>query len=440
MNRFPAALTILALLLSPALSQPVNGQSEQLANPAASKDIAITNARAILIPGQPPVDHTTIVFADGKIQSVGSNIQLPKGIETIDANEQLVTPGFMNSASQLGLVETGTEDTSDQAVTSGPFAESFDIEYSLNPNSTLLPVARADGLTRAMILPVGSAGAPFYGLGAVMRLSEGANILDVPKAAEVAEVGGMAVLKSGGSRSAQWILIRAALDATRNRSHLPIEQNPPTIFTSRNIAALKPVVDGKIPLAILAYRESDLRQAIALADEYKIRIVLVGAEEAWRVASELAERHIPVVLDPYASTPATYDQMGARLDNAAILDRAGVTISFKAAFVHISYNAGIAIREGAGVAVANGLPYAQAIKALTTNPAQTWGIADHYGTLEAGKDADLVVWDGDPLEPRSAPSMVFVRGRQVSLKTRQTQLEERYRPKRAETAAPPPHH
>ena len=404
---------------------------------AQSESMTIIHARAILVPGQEPVEDASILVVNGKVEASGKNIAIPSGTRTIDAHGKLVTPGLMNSASQLGLVETGTEDTSDQAVTAGSFAEAFDIEYAINPNSTLLPVARADGLTRAAIVPTGSAGVPFNGLGAVLRLSEGPAILDVSKAAVVAEVGGMSVPKAGGSRAAQWMLIRAALDAASDPHALPAQSNPPVLLTAQNIAALVPVIQRKIPLVLIAYRESDIRQAIALADEYKIRIVLVGAEEGWRVASLLASHRIPVVLDPYASTPATYDQLGARLDNAAILDRAGVAISFKAAFVHVSYNAGIAIREGAGVAVANGLPYADAIKALTTNPAMAWGIADHYGTLEPGKDADIVVWDDDPLEPRSAPLLVMVKGKEVSLETRQTQLEKRYSPAHIHDPLPP---
>ena len=412
---------------------------------AKSPDVAIVHARAILVPGDEPVEDATIVVVDGKIQAAGRGVAAPAGLRTIDARGRLVTPGMMNSDSQLGLVETGTEDTSDQAVTAGPYAEAFDVEYAINPNSTLLPVARADGLTRAMVLPTGSAGAPFDGLGAVLCLREGSQILARAKAAVVAEVGGMVVLKSGGSRAQQWMLIRAALDAAKKNRTNPQSVvmgtiNQPTALSATNVAALGPVLDGRIPLVVIAYRESDIRQAIALVDEYKIRAVLVGGEEAWRVADLLASRHIPVVLDPYASTPATYDQMGARLDNAAILDRAGVVLSFKAAFVHVSYNAGLAIREGAGVAVAHGLPYAHALKALTSNAALTWGIADHYGTLKTGQDADIVIWDGDPLEPRSAPSLVMVEGNEVSLETRQTQLEKRYGPAHAKDALPAAYH
>jgi imidazolonepropionase-like amidohydrolase len=411
----------------------------------SAQTIAIVDATAYIVPGEPAVKNATIVASNGKVQASGAHVAIPSGAKVIDARGAIVTPGLMNSDSQLGLVETGTADTADAAVTSGPFGASFDIEYSLNPNSTLLPIARADGLTRATVQPTGSATPPFDGYGAVLRLSEGANILDVPKAAMAATVGGMVAPQSGGSRAAEWLLIRAALDAARERLSAststrgmqPQDAAQQPIFSARNLAALVPVLQRKIPLVVTAYRESDLRQAIALADEERIHVVIVGADEGWRVADLLAAHRIPVVLDPYASSPATYDQIGARLDNAALLDHAGVTISFKATFVHVSYNAGIAIRIGAGIAVANGLPWDHALKALTINPAITWGIADHYGTLRPGMDADLVLWDGDPLEPSSAPALVLVRGKQVSLETRQTDLEKRYHPNLSNATTPP---
>lgn len=201
--------------------------------------------------------------------------------------------------------------------------------------------------------------------------------------------------------------------------------------------ALLPVLERKIPLVLIVHRESDLRQAVAIADDYKVRVVVVGAEEAWRIADLLASRKIPVVLDPYADAPHTFDMIGARLDNAAILDRAGVPISFMGTFVDVTYNAGTSIREGAGIAVAYGLPWNEALKALTLNPAMTWGISDHYGSLEPGKDADVVLWDGDPLQPGNAPVAVWVRGKQVSLETRQTDLERRYSPVNMGSPIPP---
>jgi imidazolonepropionase-like amidohydrolase len=197
-----------------------------------------------------------------------------------------------------------------------------------------------------------------------------------------------------------------------------------------DLDALRPVVEGTVPLAIRAERESDIRNAVQLGLDYKLRIVIVGGAEAWRVAPELAREHVAVVLDPLAALPMTYDEIGARRDNAARLAKAGVTIAFTVTGqgIYLSYDAGSALREGAGVAVANGLPYADALRGLTLNPAQIWGVGKKYGTLEPGRDADLVIWDGDPLEPSSAPVQVFVGGREISLRTRQTELRDRYRP------------
>ena len=396
----------------------------------SAQTIAIVHAKAYLQPGLPPVPNATIVIEGGRIVAAGANVTAPAAARIIDAATRMVTPGLMNSGTELGLVESGSDDTTDHAVTTGPFGAAFDVEYALNSNSTLLPLARADGLTRAVTFPSRSSGPPFTGLGAILRLNEGPDILDKPRAALFAATGGMTSSQVGGSRSAQWQLIREALQEAR-------EKTAAQLITHINLGALLPVINRSIPLVVTAYRESDIRQAIALAKDYKIRVVLYRADEAWRVAPLLAAENIPVVLDPYDDEPATFDEIGSRLDNAAILWRAGVTISFSVPGVHMSHNAGSVIRQAAGVAVANGLPWDQALRALTLSAAETWGIADHYGTLEPGKDADVAIWNGDPLEPINAPDMVFVRGKQVSLRTRQTELEERYAPQHAHDPWPP---
>lgn len=409
---------------------------------ASAQTIAIVHAKAYVVPGSPPVENATILIRGGRIAAAGTDVAIPADARIIDARGQIVTPGLMNSGTELGLVESGSEDTTDHAVAAGQLGPAFDVQFALNPNSTLFPIARADGLTRAVTYPSSSAIPPFAGLGAVLLLSEGEEILDRPQVAMFATVGGMASSRTGGSRSAEWILIREALDEARR--YAALAKNGGGALSERdylinrvNLLALVPVVQRKVPLAISAHRESDIRQAIALAEELQLKIIIFGGDEAWRVAAALAEHKIPVVLNPFDSTPASFDQVGVRLDNAAILQRAGVKVSFSVPGVHLSHNAGSAVREGAGIAVANGLSWDQALRALTVNAAETWGIADHYGTLEPGKDADLVIWSGDPLEPITAPLAVFVLGKQVSLRTRQTDLQERYSPKQKSNAWPP---
>jgi len=400
--------------------------------PAVAQQLAIIHAKAYLVPGKPATEDATILIDAGKVAAAGAGLRVPAGFKVIDSKGEIVTPGLMNSNSKIALTETGGAENTDAAVTTGPFGEAFDPEYALNANSTVIPIVRADGLTRAVSLPTGSAAAPFTGEATILVFNEGAEILDKPQAAVVAHIGGMVVNTSGGSRAAAWQLVRAALDSVGAKR--TVDSSPAT--APNNTAALKSVLDGKTPLVIVASRESDLRQAVALVDAYKIRVVLVGAEEGWRIAPLLASRHIDVVVDPYLDSPSNYDSIGTRLDNAAILDKAGVNVSFEGTFVHVTYNAGIVIREGAGIAVANGMNWDHALRGLTSGPAATWGIGDHYGTLEPGKDADLVVWDGDPLEPMTNPITVVVKGKVVSLDNRQRMLERRYAPANVDSKVP----
>jgi len=208
---------------------------------------------------------------------------------------------------------------------------------------------------------------------------------------------------------------------------------------SINIAALHSALDKRLPLAIEVSRESDILQAVRLADDYHLPLIVLGGAEAWRCADLLAAHKAAVVVDPEADLPFNFDQLGARADSAAILQRAGVTVAFTVSgnTIHLSHNAGEAVREAAGLAVANGLPYAEALKALTVNPARIFGIGDHYGSMARGLDADLVIWDGDPLEPSAAADLVFVRGVEASPVTRQTLLRDRYAPKKTGDAWPP---
>lgn len=203
-----------------------------------------------------------------------------------------------------------------------------------------------------------------------------------------------------------------------------------------------PVLERRMPLAVLANREADIRQAVSVGRTQGISIVIVGGAEAWRAADLLAANQVPVILDPLDELPVSFDVIGARRDNAALLARAGVLISFMVSGqgIYLSYDVGPALREGAGMAVANGLPYPQAIRAITQSAGRIWGDPAAAGrpaaagkpgiaaALVAGAAADLVIWDADPLEPSSAPTVVMFGGREISLQTRQTLLRDRYRP------------
>jgi imidazolonepropionase-like amidohydrolase len=410
--------------------------------------IAIVNARAYpMTDGAGAlgrIDQATIVIRDGRYESVAAGATVPAGARVIDAAGKIVTPGLMNANTHLGLVEVSSlDETRDQSVSDGPLGAAFDVQYGLNPNSVLLPNVLADGLTRAVTSPAAAADAAFLGMGAVLRIVPSGEILDHARAAMYASVGGWVAKKGGGSRSAQWQLLRNAFDEAKvYKSSAGVGAPRDQLQNSLNIEALHSMLGNHMPLVMQVSRESDIRQAVSVADDYHLPLIVLGGAEAWRCAVLLARHKAAVVIDPEADLPWTYDELGSRADSAAILQRAGVTIAFTVSgnTVYLSHNAGVAVREAAGLAVANGLPWIEALKALTTNPARLFGIADHYGSMAHGQDADLVIWNGDPFEPSSAPELVLVRGVSASKVTRQTLLRDRYAPKATPNAWPPGYH
>jgi imidazolonepropionase-like amidohydrolase len=233
----------------------------------------------------------------------------------------------------------------------------------------------------------------------------------------------------GGSTAAAWQLLRNALDEARSyrpstAPGLPRDQ----LLNHLDVRALRPVLAGTMPVIVNCDRLADIRQAIALAREYRLKMILFGGAEAWAAAPELAKANIPVILDPLDTLPDSYDRLGVRPDGAALLHKAGVALAFSvsAQGIYRSWDAGPSMREGAGLAVAAGLPYRAALAAITSTAAKVLGLPPTAGTLGSGAAADLVVWDGDPLEPSSAPALVIIDGETVSPTTRQTLLRDRY--------------
>jgi imidazolonepropionase-like amidohydrolase len=395
---------------------------------AMAETIAITHAKAWTMTAASPVENATIVIADGKITSVSSGGATPSGARVIDAKGRPVTPGLVHAASHLGLLEvSNATETVDSGVKSGSLGAAFDVQYAVNANSTLIQLARSDGVSRAITYPVHSGVTPFSGTGALLRLTDSSDLVERSGVGVFAVIGARSSGDAGGSRAAEWKLLRNALDAAK--TGLAAAASPTT--RTSEFLALEPVLAGKIPLVLSVNRESDVRQAITLAADYALKVVIIGGVEAWMAADALAAARIPVILDPQANLPGNFDELGARLDNAALLHKAGVTVATVviAGGIQQSYNAGLSMREGAGIAVANGLPYSAGLESITSVPAKIWGVADRCGSIASGRDGDLVIWDGDPLEPSSLPVTVLLAGKVTSLVTHQTELRDRYMPK-----------
>lgn len=367
-----------------------------------------------------------ILIEGDEIVAIGPKVQSSPNAKTIDADGKFVTPALMNSSTQLGLIEMHSiKETVDSGGSENDLGAAFDVQYGLNQNSSLLDVARSEGLARAVVLPSGSDETHFAGLGALIHLTDSLSILDKPKAALVAETGSTG--SSAKSRSATWVKIRQELEEAKN-DFKEFQTGEDDLDDNERI--VHDVLSKSLPLVIKASRESDIAQAIALSKDFNIRVIIIGGEEAWRLASELAVAEVPVIIIPYANLPSTYDTLGTRVDNARILNEAGVLIGFSVDSIFVSHNAGNAMRVGAGIAAGNGLAKKAALDAMTINPAKIWGISDHYGTLEVGKTADIVIWSGDPLEALTWPQTVIINGKPFTGISRHKALSNKYFPNR----------
>ncbi len=291
----------------------------------------------------------------------------------------------------------------------------------------MIPVTRVEGITRVLVTPSGT-GNVLLGQGAVFDLSGQHVPQSVTRAPAVmvAVLGEAGATVAGGSRTTAVLRLREALqdaqDFAINRVAYNSAQRREYARGRLDLEALQPVLKGEVPLLVQANRASDLLAAMRVASEFKVRLVLMGGAEAWMVADEIAKRRIPVVVKPLTNLPG-FESLGATLENAARLRKAGVTVALASFDTHNSRN----LRQEAGNAIANGLDRDEALAAVTLVPARLWGVADRYGSLEPGKDADVVVWSGDPFELTTGVEHVFIAGQEVPKDTRQMRLLERYR-------------
>ena len=407
---------------------PASPAARQAAAVPVGPATAITNARILPVSG-PAIERGTILMRDGKIAAVGANVVLPAGVRVIDAAGKLVTPGLIESATQIGIVEIqgGAEGTDDQSSSDKELSAAFDVVDSFNGDSTVIPVTRVDGITRAVVMPAGT-GHALLGRGALFDLSGAQVPRSVVKApvAMFANLGEAGAASEGGSRASAMLRLREALqdaiDFDRNRPAWSAAQRRQYARGRLDLEALVPVVRGQLPLAVNANRASDLLAALRLADEFHLKLILMGAAEAWMVADQLAARKVPVIVKPLTDIP-TFDALAATLENPAKLSRAGVTLVLSSFDTHNARN----IRQEAGNAIAYGMDRDAALRAVTLEPARVWGVSERLGSLEPGKDADVVVWSGDPFELTTNVERVFIKGVEMSKDTRQRRLLERYR-------------
>lgn len=393
-----------------------------------AEKLAITGGKVYTGTKQGTLVNATVLIDGDKIVSVNTGKTVPAGYTVIDASGKTVTPGLIGAYTQLGLVEVGmSAGTVDSSVEASPVSATgaaFDVSYAINPDSSLIGISRVEGITTAAT-SISRTDTLFYGQGAIITLSGASDSVIKPRAFMAVNVGNYGADKNGGSRGAVWVMLEEALNevsAVSSGSQLSPTQPWFGLNSRADVKALKKVVDGAIPLLMFADRAADIRQIIQFKKRHSaLNIVLVKGMEAWRLAEELADANIPVIIDPLFNLPGSFDQMGATLANAQRLYEAGVTVAIGME----THNIRLATQH-AGNSVAFGMPWEAAMASLTVNPAKIFNLANGLGTLAKGAQADVVIWSGDPLEVTEAAEVVFIDGKQVEMTSRQIKLQERY--------------
>lgn len=384
----------------------------------------VTNAGAVLPVGD-------VLIRDGKIAAVGASIAAPAGARVIEAKGKWVTPGVFASMSQVGLSEiSGSGAPNDASVSGDLVSAAADAAVAFNPDVTAVSVTRIEGVTRAAIAP-SAGGTIFGGRGALVTFNGGANSVFKAGAFQMLMLGEEGAERSGGSRASLWPTLQAALRDAREYPGRYRSGQGGAVLSEVDAEALQPFARGEGLFIVQIDAVQDLRQLLTFARANpQLRFAIYGGAEAWQIAPELAAAKIPVIVDPLVNLPDHFEHMSARLDNAALLQKAGVVVAIAPAAGSVDAHQTRLVLQLAGNAVANGMPWDAAFAAVTKTPAAIFGVSRDFGTLEAGKVADVVVWDGDPLDVLSAPTAVLIAGEETSLESRQTRLRDRYRPKR----------
>jgi len=392
-----------------------------IAGTASAQDLLVRNATVHTASARGSLQNTDVLVQGGLVRAVGRGLAAPAGVAVVEANGRPLTPALFGGITEIGIEEvSGESSTVDSTLKLGeqPLRPEFDVTLAYNPASVLIPVARLDGIGFTA-LGAATGGGFVAGQGGVMRLDGSADPIG-PRALFL-RLGAAASELTGQSRAAQWMLLQQMVDEARGQV---AADSPHALLTPAGRRTLARYLAGQGRIVVEVDRAADIRQLLRWAAREKVKIAIAGGAEAWQMAADLAAAQVPVFVDALGNLPTSFDQIGATLENAARLQRAGVPVSF-AQRDDASHNAR-KMRQLAGNAVANGLPWADGLAGLTRVPAQVLGVADQIGTIEPGKRADLVLWEGDPLDVAHYAEQVWLGGRAMPMRSRQTELRDRY--------------
>lgn len=400
---------------------------------ANAETIAITGGKVVVGDGSAPIEGGTVVIRDGGIVTAGSNIAVPVGAAIVDATGKWVTPGIFAGFSRLGLAEvdavTGANDKS--AGRSG-FNAGLDIAPAIDPFRSPIAVNRAAGVTRAVVAPE-AGNNMFAGQGAIVDLGNDSDAVTKARAFQFVEFGEEGARQSGGSRSASHATFRAMLreaqDYAAGRGTFDDQ-----LLRAEDAKALLPVIRGETRMLVHVEGANDILRVMELKRDFPaLKLVLVGASEGWRVAGQIAAANVPVIASALNDLPASFEQLAATQSNIGRMKAAGVKVAIGMIDDRDAHQLRYSLQYAGNlvslgqVPRATGLSWDDAFAAITSGPAEIMGVGATLGSLKAGRAADLVIWDGDPLELSTAAEAVYIDGILQPLDNRQSRLRDRYR-------------
>ncbi len=405
------------------------------AGSASAQDVLIRNATVHTAAAQGTLKGADVLVRHGRVAAIGHGLDAG-GAQVIDAEGKPLTPALFAGINDIGIEEvSGESSTVDShiALASGrdmAVRPEFDVTTAYNPESVLVPVARVEGFGWTLVSAnPGGGGSLIGGQGGAFRFD--GSLDPVGGRVLFLTLGGDSANLTGGSRAGQWMILDQLIDEARGRI---APDSKFALLTPAGRVAIAKYFGGGGRVAVTIQRASDIRRLLRWAQQRHVSIALVGASEGWKVAKDIAAAKVPVFVDALVDLPADFDQIGATMQNAARLRAAGVDVGF--------YLSGDAshyarkLRQLAGNAVANGMPWEDALAGLTRVPAQAFGLDREMGSIAVGRRADLALWTGDPLDVANTAIRLWLDGRAIPMVSRQTELRDRYL-HREESTLPP---
>ena len=433
---------IMVFAVTVLVSSLILGQTETICSIYVIKNATIVTVTKGII------EAGTLVIENDKIVAVGKDITVPADAVVIDGTGLFIYPGLIDASTTLGLSEVGSVPATQDGFEIGTYNPHIKAIVAINPHSVHIPISRVNGITSVLVVPSGGA---ISGQCALINLNGWTSeemVLKTPAAIGISfpHVPTDEEIKRRSARSSQQtgsgsakeraekqikdlkeVFLKAKRYAAR-WEHFKKSQQLQTPEKNLMLEALIPVIQKELPVVISVDSEGDIKNAIKFVNELDIKAIFRGVSDGWKVAPILKKNNIAVLVGPVLRSPGSKDPYDARYANAAVLHKAGVKI----AFITGSSSDVRSLPYHAGTAAAYGLSREEALKAVTINPAEIFGVADKIGSIEVGKMANVIVSDGDPLEMRTQIKHLFIGGEKIDLKSKHTELYQKFRkrPKR----------